>query len=1472
MPDLPPELTQAERTGFEIAVVGMACRFPGAPDLDTFWRNLVEGVDGLQALDPAELRARGVDEATLAAPDFVPVAAQVEGHDRFDASFFGYSPAEAEILDPQQRLFLECAWHALENAGHAPGDGPGQATGVYGSAGMNGYLANLHGNAEVRRSVTPYEVFTANDKDFLATRAAFKLDLRGPAMSVQTACSSSLVAVHMAVQALLAGECDRALAGGAALSRQDGYRALAGGILSPTGRCRAFDADADGTVAGNGVGVVVLKRLEDALADGDDIAAVILGSAVNNDGAGKASFTAPDVAAQAAVIAAAQAAAGVASTSISCIEAHGTGTALGDPVEIAALARAFGSDAREAPCALGSVKTGIGHLDVAAGVAGLIKAALMLRHRTLVPTLHFQRLNPRIDAPAGLFEVVAARRDWTCAGPRRAGVSSFGIGGSNAHVVLEEAPALPPRAEPADAPRLLTLSTKTRAALEASARALAERLERDPPPLADAAHTLAAGRTAFRWRRTVVARTPAEAAARLRAADPEAARTPGAPPQAVFLFPGQGAQRPAMARALHAADPTFAAWIDRAVAHAGPELRRILFEDDASVQDTAQAQPALFAMEVALAQVWTALGVAPAGLLGHSLGELSAACLAGVFDFETGLDLVAERGRLMQACAPGAMVAAIHPDRALEDLLPAEVEIAARNGPGLTALSGPVEAIAELEARLDAAGVGHRRLKTSHAFHSQAMAPAAEGFARHLAQVALRAPRLPVWSNLTGAHLTEAQATDPAYWARQLRETVRFGDGAAAAAALETPVFVEVGPAGGLDLLLRRQGAERTVPGLAALTPEALLEAVGCAWRAGLSPDLAALSPPGARRVALPLYPFERERCWVEPDASAAAAPQDKPDDAPGAPQAHAPGAPQAYVPAWRRAQPAPAVPGRRGWLILDDGALGRPLAEALERAGDEVWRVEPGPTLAETGYRTVSAPAEGPAAGLLSLLAQRGAAPSHVAILGPLGEEGARPEPLVDLLRALSAREGETTVALLTRGAVDVTGAETLDPAQAALHGLAQVAAQETPGLGCRILDLDPAERARPAELAAWLARALPAETAPIAARRGARLWRLEHERLALAPEDPARALRRNGVFVVAGDVSAGLGRVWAERLAARPGLRLALIESPGAAPFGMAENDRLLRLAADVADASALRAALEAVVARWGRIDGVFLCSPFSDAETTAPLPLLGAAQLSRAHTACAAPVEALAEATRGLKVGFCCVQGSLSSVIGGAGLAAYAGAHHRADLVVAGEAREARTRWLSIAWDHVRGPEAPPERPGVPDLSLTADQVWEATLRLLADGVSGCAIVSRADVDARRARWLAPTPRLETETAAPGARPRPEIDTPFVAPSGPVETAVAGILQDLLKLDRVGAQDGFFELGGHSLLAIRAIARLREAFPVEIEMRDLLSGNPSAAGIARLIEAKLAADEDLAALLSEVSDLSDEDLEQALAEGSA
>ncbi|MFV0473815.1 MAG: acyltransferase domain-containing protein, partial [Pikeienuella sp.] len=806
---------------------------------------------------------------------------------------------------------------------------------------------------------------------------------------------------------------------------------------------------------------------------------------------------------------------------------------------------------------------------------------------------------------------------------------------------------------------------------------------------------------------------------------------------------------------------------------------------------------------------------------------------------------------------PGAMRAVIHPDGPLPPL-PAGVEVAAENGPGLSAVSGPEEAIAALETRLDQAGIGWRRLRTSHGFHSAAMEGAAEAFAARAAKMRLCAPRIPMISNLSGTWLTEAEATDPAYWGRHLRRMVRFGEGAATALSLEASVFVETGPGGSLASLLRHQGAARVVPGLAAEKDalEEALGAVGAAWRAGLSPDWRVLAPGARRRVALPGYPFERRRHWVEPDAVLAETP---------APSGEA----RIYAPSWRSAAPAPAAEkSRRGWLIFDDGAAGRALAEALERAGDDAYRVEIGEGFAEPGYRGFTlAPGAG-AGDLLAALAERGAAPKEVVFAWPLGEApaDALTRALHDLVGALASADRELRLTVLTRGAADVTGAEPLAADRALLHGQLQVAGQEHPKLGCRILDLDPEERAPPEDLALWLRRTLLEERDPIAARRGGRLWRLSHQPCAAGP---APAQRRNGVFAVIGHVAEGMGRVWAGRLAATPGLRLALIEDDRAAPVKAPEGDALMRVAADCAEAGALGAALDQVAARWGRIDGVFLSTPFSDVEVTAPLALLGDGQRARADATCVAPLEALAGAVASRRVGFCCVQSSLSSVIGGVGLAAYAGAHHHADIRVAVLSRTGGCVWRVVNWDALETGTGERGKGPVGDFALSPDMVWEATLRVVGEGPEGRVVVSRGDVDARRREWLNPAPK--TESAAPaGGRKRPDLENPFVAPRTPVEAEVAGVLQDLLGLDRIGVEDGFFELGGHSLLAIRAIARLREAFPVQIEMRELLTDNPSAAGIARLIEEKLAGDADLAALVAEVSDLSEDELRAALEEG--
>jgi amino acid adenylation domain-containing protein/non-ribosomal peptide synthase protein (TIGR01720 family) len=881
-----------ERTGFEVAIIGLAGRFPGAPDAERFWRNLREGVESITVFSREELSALGVDPQVASDPRFVPAVPALDGIELFDAAFFGLNPREAEGMDPQQRILLELAWAALEDAGYAPGNARG-AVGVYvGSSTSQYMLANLlHDPASA--DLDDLQAAIWNDKDYVATRISYELDLEGPSVAVQTACSTSLVAVHLACQGLLDGDCDLALAGGISLHLHGsrGYFWQKDGILSRDGHCRAFDKRAEGTVFGSGAGLVILKRLEDALADGDLVRAVVLGSAINNDGASKVGFTAPRAEGQAKVIRAALGRAEVDPATISYVEAHGTGTPLGDPIEIEALNRAFRLRGTGS-CALGAVKTNVGHLNTAAGVAGLIKTVLALQHREIPPSLWFERPNPRIDFAGSPFYVNTRLAAWPAGEePRRAGVSAFGIGGTNAHVVLEEAPpesVRPPSPRPA---QLLVLSARNAASLERATDDLARFLrERPEANLADVAFTLQAGRRAFEHRRVLVARGAAGAAEALAGRDPERLLThAGERPErsVAFLFPGQGAQHPDMARGLYAAEPVFRQQVDRGAEllrpHLGLDLRTVLFppagEEEtaaARLERTELAQPALFVVEHALARLWMEWGVKPAALLGHSVGEYVAAVLAEVFTFEDALALVAVRGRLMQRQAPGAMLSVPLPLVDLLPRLPRELSVAAVNGPRMVVVSGPSAVVAELEEQLAAEGVEGRRLHTSHAFHSHLLEPAIAPFRDEVARVLRREPKIPFLSNVTGTWITAEEATDPGYWARHLRQTVRFGDGLAELFRDPERVLLEVGPGRTLVSLVREH-PERPA-GMVVVASlrhpreeeddaEALLGAFGRLWLAGVQPDWTGHHRTAPRRrLALPTYAFDRRRFWKGPE------------------------------------------------------------------------------------------------------------------------------------------------------------------------------------------------------------------------------------------------------------------------------------------------------------------------------------------------------------------------------------------------------------------------------------------------------------------------------------------------------------------------------------------------------------------------------------------------------------------------------
>jgi acyl transferase domain-containing protein len=871
-----------EATGAEIAVIGMAGRFPGAPDVAALWANLAAGVESVRAFTDDELRAAGVDDATLADPSYVRAGGWLEGADLFDAPFFGFTPREAEITDPQQRIFLECAWEAMEDAGCSPRNFAAPV-GVYAGMSPSAYLIdNLLPNRGLLAGGASFDVMVGNDKDYLATRVSYKLGLRGPSLSVQTACSTSLVAIHLACRSLLGGECDLALAGGVAVHnvKPRGYPYRQEGIMAPDGHCRAFDEAARGTVGGGGAGVVVLKRLEDALADGDTIRAVILGTAINNDGSAKVGYMAPGADGQAAVIADALSVAGVDARTVSFVEAHGTGTPLGDPVEVAALTRAFRAHTDDRSfCALGSIKTNVGHLDTAAGVAGLIKTVLALENRTIPGTLHFQRANPKLEIERTPFHLAASAAEWKSDGPRRAGVSSFGLGGTNAHAVLEEAPAPEPRAGEPRPVQLLVVSARTPEALDAARERLASRLESGPEvDLADAAHTLQTGRAEMECRAAVAAASPEEATRALRAARGGPARTGRA---VTFLFPGQGAQHVGMAAAAYATEPVFRAELDRCAAILAPELgfdlRDALYpppggeaEAEARLSSTAVTQPAVFAVEWALARTWESWGVKADAMLGHSVGEFVAATLAGVFSVEDALRLVAARGRLVQSLPGGAMLGVFLAEADLLPRLPAGVSLAAVNGDTTCVVAGPTDAVAAFERSLDDEGIETIPLHVSHAGHSAMMDPVLAPFRELVSRAGPRAPTRPYVSSLTGRWITPGEATDPGYWARLLREPVRFGDGVATLLEEEGRCFLECGPGRSLGSLIPRGGEHAVVSSLprsdaASRDSHALADAVGRVWSAGVPIDWSAYSAGrGGRRVPLPTYPFERRRYYIE--------------------------------------------------------------------------------------------------------------------------------------------------------------------------------------------------------------------------------------------------------------------------------------------------------------------------------------------------------------------------------------------------------------------------------------------------------------------------------------------------------------------------------------------------------------------------------------------------------------------------------
>ncbi len=1500
-----------------IAIIGMAGRFPSAPSLDQFWQRLRDGVECITRFTDEELAADGVPLELRQSPRYVPARGVIDGRELFDAAFFGISPREAELTDPQQRLLLECAWEAFENAGYDP-ERPSGPVGVFAGVSMNTYfIERILRAPAVGHSAAFYQAFIGNDKDFCATRLSYKLGLRGPSVNVQTACSTSLVAVHLAAQALLTFQCDMALAGAASIeaSHAHGYLYEEGMILSPDGHCRAFDAGASGTVGGEGVAVVILKRLADALANGDSIRAVILGTGVNNDGSLKAGFTAPSVDGQHEAIVLAHSLAGIEPDTIGYIEGHGTATPLGDPIEVTALTRAFRErTTRRGFCALGSVKSNIGHTDTVAGLAGLTKTVLALEHGEIPATVHFTQPNPALDLEASPFFINTKAIAWPYDGsPRRAGVSSFGIGGTNAHIVLEQAPARPPRPHVGRC-QILTLSARSTPALDAMGQALAAHLaDQADVDLADAAFTLQEGRRPFDVRRTVLCRSRDEAIASLRSHDPRRVhdgRTDGRTPAVAFMFSGQGSQYPGMGAGLYASEPAFREAVDRCSQILAPivgrDVRELLFPTGSAHADvtallttTAWAQPALFTIDYALAQLWIARGIEPDAMIGHSLGEYVAATVAEVLHLEEALRLVAIRGRLMQSMAMGAMTAVPLAEEECRSWLPAGVTLAAINAPTLVVASGPTPAIEELETRLATRHVSCRRLHTSHAFHSSMMDPMLKPFRAELSRLALSPPTRRYVSNLTGRWITAEQATSPEYWIEHLRQPVRFFEGIKTLTDEPSRTLLEVGPGKALASLARQQPGAKA-PTITSLRhpeesgpdDEVLAAATAHLWRLGANVDWRAAHAAEPRhRVALPTYPFERQRFWIDTAPS---------DAAPVAslsvrPPKRADVGSWFHVPSWTRSAPAPrrahVLRHARTCLVFHDGEpVAQPLVQSLQRSGSRVISVHPGAQFMRTAadrYLIRPGVAEDYDALFGQLHEDRTAVDAIVHLWG-VGEPSDADDrsktervlhrtydSLIGIAQAVGHRLGEATCRLVavTTGMHNVMAGDIVSADKAVTVGPCGVIPLEYPKLTSVSVDIDEPASGTPA--AQWLADALASELdrdgdEGVVAYRQGRRWVRRFEPAPLdAPIPDDVPLRDGGVYLLTGGFGA-MALVLADLLASSVRARLVLVgrsavPSRAAWEAHLATHDQTDRTSAlirriqaleakgaevmvthaDVSDSAAMREVIHNVRERYGCIDGVIHTAGIAgggligDKEGAATREAFGAKMFG---------THALFAALAGERPAWIVLCSSLNAVFPSAGAADYCAANAFLDAYAEAHDDPAGTRVISIGWDtwqqvgmavNLRVPrhlEDAKRENLVHGMTNTEGQ--DVLWRILASPAPHVLVLTQGFDALRRVRRVpahgdhstsdGQAAVIEELVTAKASHARPSVSSEYVAPEGDIEPQIAQMWETLLGIDRVGRHDNFFELGGHSLLATQLISRIRDRFGMQLPLRTIFDAN--------------------------------------------
>ncbi len=1519
-----------------LAIIGMAGQFPGARNVTEFWRNLAQGVKSIRTLSDEELLAAGVSQEQLNDPHYVKRASMLDDIDLFDASFFGFSPREAETLDPQARLLLQCAWAALEDAGYTPQSCDVIGTFV-GKACPNYKLDNLVSNPDFIRMIGDLQVSIYNDSDSLAPIMAYKLDLRGPSVSVQSFCSTSMLAVHLACQSLLAYECDLALAGGSAIAFPHGvgYLYQEGGILSPDGECRSLDANANGSIMGSGVGIVVLKRLKEALRDGDHIYAVIRGSATNNDGMLRVGYAAPGVNGQANVILEALSAAGVEAETISYVETQGIGTPLGDSIELEAMRQAFSMHTDKTNfCAIGSIRPNVGHLDRASGVTNVIATSMALHHNLLPPSLNFQKANPEIDLDSSPFYVNTQLQAWKSNGPwpRRAGTSSFGLGGTNVHMVLEEAPRLPP-STPSRPHQLLLLSAKTDSALEIATSNLVDYLRQTPEVnLADVAYTLQVGRAAFNHRRMVVCCDAEGGATALALADPQRVFTMDQTSRerpVAFMFPDVGDHYVGMGFDLYQTEPTFRKWVDECCAllmpHLQCDLRDVLYpknykpvtpmqdrqerldlrcmltrEEESNtrnaLQQTALAQPAVFVVEYALAQLLMEWGIQPKALTGYSLGEYTAACLAGVMSLEDALKLVARRVRMIETLKVGSQLTVVLPEEEIKAYLNDRISLAGILTPTTCVLTGAMEAIADLCQHLTAQGIACRALSATPIFHSAMMESLAVDLKALLQTVALNRPKIPYISNLTGTWITDEQATDPAYWVKHMCQTVQFAAGLDVLLQNHDQLLIEVGPGQSLGTFAcqhpscDRSQVDMILPTLRYRHEEQsdsafLLATLGKAWLASVSVNWTEFYTHEFRyRVSLPTYPFERCRYWVEAKTSLSPCPSQ----------------PQCtgkktdigewfYLPVWKQTRiwrrPTLDTLVKRGgtWLFfMDQLGLGASVADRLEAAGCKVVRVYPGPHFSKEGNTYYINP--GGPQDYCALMQALPDAPTQIVHLWSVGRpaQGDSPNLAFDqmqvtgfysflyLIKAIKTYPDALNLWAITSDVQPVTGTEDLVPEKATLLGICRVIPQENLNIICHALDIEYSQEDD--WQSAWLAEQIVAEFVASThdlgiAYRGNTRWVQTFELAYLDRPDDQPAWRREGVYLIVGglgEVGMVIGRHLAHAAQAKLILTARrafpdraeweawLASHSEADPISQriyqfreweAAGAQVWIAQADVSNTAQMQTLLSQIGQRFGELHGILYLAGVSGDAFFAPIQEITEDQCQAHFRSKVHGLYILENLLAERTLDFFVIFSSVSSVLGGLGLAAYAAANQFMDVFTHQHNRHHPQWWTVVNWDtwRIRKDSQDVFGATVAAYKMLPDEATEALERIVINNPLTQVVNSVGDLEARINQWVRMLSVRQAQ-AQPDkvltSYPRPELSTAYVLPTTDAEKIIAEIWQTFLGLEPIGLYDNFLELGGHSLLATRIISRLRQKFQVHLPIALLLM-SPTVAELALAVE---------------------------------